>query len=131
MHDAPLAVDLAQTHGQSKLKGFPLTVGINVDALSCGRRESNILPAGDLHVVKVKGDRLLARALVLGPAMLGNAYPRHRLGKSLGPPLVLISRARKQVHEGFTGFQTAERRTFAAIQQLESKLSIKFDGTSH
>src|ERR1700716_3039677 len=47
------------------------------------------------------------------------------------PPLVLISRARKQVHEGFAGFQTAERRTFAAIQQLESKLSVKFDGTSH
>src|SRR5712691_10520855 len=60
MHDAPLAVDLAQTHGQSKFKRFPLTVRINVDALSCGRRESNILPAGDLHVVKLKGDRLLA-----------------------------------------------------------------------
>src|SRR5207245_7264000 len=47
------------------------------------------------------------------------------------PPPVLISGPRKQVHEGFTGFQTGERGAFAAIQQLESKLSVKFDRTSH
>jgi hypothetical protein len=47
------------------------------------------------------------------------------------PSLVPVSRVRYQVHEGFAGFQTAERSTFGAVQQLESKLSVKFDGTSH
>src|SRR5260370_31586533 len=47
------------------------------------------------------------------------------------PRPAIIPGPRKKVHEGFAGFQTAERGAFAAIQQLESKLSVKFDGTSH
>jgi hypothetical protein len=47
------------------------------------------------------------------------------------PPPTLVSRARQQVHEGFTGSQTAERRAVTAVLQVESKLAVEFDGTSH
>jgi hypothetical protein len=44
------------------------------------------------------------------------------------PPLVLVSRVRREVHEGFAGLHTAERRTIVSVQQLESELPVKFDG---
>ena len=47
------------------------------------------------------------------------------------PPSVFVPLASDQVDEGLAGLQTAERRTFAAVQQLESKLPVEFDGTSH
>jgi hypothetical protein len=80
MHGAPLAVNLAQTHGQSKFKRFPLTARIDVDALSYSRRESNILPAGDLHIVKVKGDRLLVRGKEHLPSRHISIKPRDKKG---------------------------------------------------
>src|SRR5438552_1639210 len=43
------------------------------------------------------------------------------------PPPVFVSWTRHQVDEGFTSFQTAERRVFISVQQLESKLSVEFD----
>jgi hypothetical protein len=59
VQDAPLAVDLAQTHGQSKFKGFPLAVRINIYAVSYRRSEGDVLVGNDVHVVKVKSDGLL------------------------------------------------------------------------
>lgn len=61
MHDAPLAVDLAHPHGQTKFQRFPGAVWSNVDALPRGGCKGNILPARNLHVVKLEGDGLLAR----------------------------------------------------------------------
>src|SRR5712691_4043432 len=59
--------------------------------------------------------------------------PVHVINSENGaaPPSVLVSRTRHQVEEGFAGFQTADSRTFAAVQQLESKLLVEFDRTSH
>jgi hypothetical protein len=58
VHDAPPAVNFAQTHRQPKFERFTIAVRINVDAPSYRRSERNILPAGDLHIVKIKRNRL-------------------------------------------------------------------------
>ena len=47
------------------------------------------------------------------------------------PPPVVVFRTRDQVDESFASIQTTEPRTIAAVQQLESKLLVEFDGTSH
>ena len=61
VHDAPPAINFAQTHRQSKLEGFTFAVRIDVDATSNGRRESNIMGASYLYIVKSKRNRLLRR----------------------------------------------------------------------
>src|SRR5947208_16974116 len=47
------------------------------------------------------------------------------------PPSLFIGRSRYQVDEGFACSQSAEPRTFPAIHQLKSELSIELDGTLH
>jgi hypothetical protein len=59
MHDAPPASNLAETHSQSKFQLFALAVRTDARALTYRRGESHIFARSDLHVVKVKGDRLL------------------------------------------------------------------------
>jgi len=56
VHDAPLAVDLAQTHGQSKFENFPLAARIEVNAISYRRGKGDVLASNDVHIVKVKSD---------------------------------------------------------------------------
>jgi hypothetical protein len=91
MHDAPLAGDLAETHGQSKFKRFPLAGRVNVNALSFRRSESNILAASDLHIVKVKGDRFFLR--------LKNGWTSPlNIASTRWTPLPIICRVRGQAH---------------------------------
>src|SRR6266699_1936539 len=89
MHDAPLAVDLAQTHGQSKFKRFPLTVRIDVDALSCGRRESNIPPASDLHVVRSRLGHANHAHQVRSPTIAGVMNAATFLPSSVAPGQII------------------------------------------
>jgi|GEM_PF-3374285 len=44
---------------------------------------------------------------------------------------MFVFRIRYQVDESFAGFQGAEAGTLAAVQQLEAKLLVEVDGTSH
>ena len=42
VHDAPFAINFAQTHRQPEFERFRLAVGIDVDAPSCCRSEGDI-----------------------------------------------------------------------------------------
>jgi hypothetical protein len=44
---------------------------------------------------------------------------------------VFVFGSRYQVDQGLAGFQAAELGAAAAVQQLETKLLVEFDGTSH
>jgi hypothetical protein len=72
-----------------------------------------------------------AEALALVPAIPDTAHPRHQLGNDSAPLPVLVFPTRDQVDESLASFQTTEPRTIAAVQQLESRLLVEFDGTSH
>jgi hypothetical protein len=61
VHDAPPAINFAQTHRQSKFEGFTFAVRIDVDAPpNCGS-EGDILTASDLHIVESKRNGFFSR----------------------------------------------------------------------
>jgi hypothetical protein len=59
MNNAPPTINLSETHGQAKFDLFALAVRTDARALSYRRGESYVFARSNLHVVKVKGDRLL------------------------------------------------------------------------
>jgi hypothetical protein len=54
MHDAPFAVNLAQTHRQPEFERLTLAASIDVDAPSYCRSEGDIGTASDLDIVEGK-----------------------------------------------------------------------------
>ena len=56
VHDAPSSVDFAKTHRQSKFERLMFPACLDVDAPTLCGRKGDILSAGDLHIVKRKGD---------------------------------------------------------------------------
>ena len=57
VHDAPPAVNFAQTHGQPKFERFAFAARIDVNAPPDCRSEGNFLATSDLHIVKSKSHR--------------------------------------------------------------------------
>src|ERR1700693_6056698 len=67
VHDAPPAVNFAQSHGQPKFERLTFAVRITVYAPPYCRSEGNILATSDLHIVKSEGNRLFNRREKLLP----------------------------------------------------------------
>ena len=82
VHDAPAAVDLAQTHRQSKSEGFTFAVRIDVDAPpNCGS-EGDILTASDFHIVESKRNGFSADAKNVSQEVNAASFARFRFRKS-------------------------------------------------
>src|SRR6266446_1078331 len=61
VHDAPFAIDFAQTHRQSEFERLALAASIDVDAPSYCRSEGDIRTASDLYIVESKRNGLFNR----------------------------------------------------------------------
>jgi hypothetical protein len=68
VHDAPSAVNFAQTHSQPKFERFTLAARIDVNAPPYRRSEGNILATSDLHIVKSECNRPFRRREKLLPS---------------------------------------------------------------
>ncbi len=61
VHDAPFAINFAQTHRQPKFERLTLAVGVDVDPPAYCRSEGDIRTASDLHIVESKRNGLFNR----------------------------------------------------------------------
>ena len=82
VHDAPPAINFAQTHRQSKFEGFTFAVRIDVDAPpNCGS-EGDILTASDFHIVESKRNGFSADAKNVSQEVDAASFARFRFRKS-------------------------------------------------
>ena len=59
VHDAPVVVDFAETHGEAEFERFARALGIGAYAIPDGGCEGHITSRGDFHVAKGKNNGLL------------------------------------------------------------------------
>jgi hypothetical protein len=82
VHDAPPAINFAQTHRQSKFEGFTFAVRIDVDAPpNCGS-EGDILTASDFHIVESKRNGFSADAKNVSQEVNAASFARFRFAKA-------------------------------------------------
>ena len=82
VHDAPPAINFAQTHRQSKSEGFTFAVRIDVDAPPYCGSEGDILTASDLHIVESKRNGFSADAKNVSQEVNAASFARFRFRKS-------------------------------------------------
>jgi hypothetical protein len=66
VHNAPSAINFAQTHRQPKFESFAFAI-LDVDAPSYRRSERNILAASDFHILKIKSNRVFPPTRKMSP----------------------------------------------------------------
>jgi hypothetical protein len=82
VHDAPPAINFAQTHRQSKFEGFTFAVRIDVDAPPYCGSEGDILTASDLHIVESKRNGFFSRRENVSQEVNAASLARFRFRKS-------------------------------------------------